>query len=209
MLCVRVLDKIPNSDGFIICRGRYPAPLSKEQRSQVQEVGQQIADAFGLKNTPMLVQMKLTSRGIRVIEFCARTGGGIKYRLMPKVSGFDVVDAVVELTLGNKPHYDGWQLDKLIIDAFLYCNPGQLDHLEGFEELLNEGIIDHYDQFKADGTVFSGINSSGDRVAYYSVVADSMEELKEKHQTAGLRVKAVGTDGTDLIRHEIIEFKAY
>lgn len=209
MLCARIIDKIPGNNGFIICRGRYPAPLSKALYQEVEDIGQKIAEAFGLKNTPMLVQMKVNGDDIKVIEFCARTGGGIKYRLMPKVSGFDVVDTVVELTLGNKPHYDGWHLDKYIIDEFLYCKPGVFDHLEGFEDLQEEGIIDHWDLFKAKGHQFTGINSSGDRVAYYSVEADTLEELEEKHKLAGQRVKAVSTTGEDLIRHEIIQFEPY
>jgi len=209
MLCCRVLDKIPEGNGFIICRGKYPAPLSEKISDEIIDVGQKIADAFGLKNTPMLVQMKIDENDIKVIEFCSRTGGGIKYRLMPHVSGFDVVKAVLDLTLGEKPHYDGYHLKKYIIDEFLYCYPGKLDHLEGFDELLSEEIIVHYDQFKANGSEFKSIESSGNRVAYYSVEADTMQELMKKHRIAGDRVKAVSTEGKDLLRHDIIRFKPY
>ena len=209
ILCIRVLDKIPGSTGFIICRGRYPAPLSPEMYDKVQEVGQKIADAFGLVNTPMLIQMKVDGDKIRVIEFCARTGGGIKYRLLPLVSGFNVVNAVLDLTLGKKPHYDGYHLDKYIVDEFLYCKPGVLDHLEGFEELLAEGVISHYDAFKAKGHIFGEISSSGDRVAYFSVEADTPEELERKHKLAGQRVRAISQTGEDLIRHEIIHYEKY
>ncbi len=209
ILCIRVLDKIPSGNGFIICRGRYPAPLSDALYRQIGLVAQQIADAFGLVDTPMLIQMKTDGKSVKVIEFCARTVGGIKYRLLPVVSGFDVVKAVLDLTLGEKPHYNGFHLNRYIVDEFLYCNPGTLDHLEGFEELLSEGIIDHYDQFKKAGHVFCDIKSSGDRVAYYSVSASSMDELIKKHKLAADRVKAVGTDGSDLIRHEIIQLSEY
>ena len=209
ILCIRVLDKIPEGKGFIICRGRYPAPLSDAVYHEIEIVGQTIADAFGLVDTPMLIQLKKDGDRISVIEFCARTGGGIKYRLLPKVSGFDVVEAVLDLTLGEKPHYSGEHLKKYIVDEFLYCRPGVLSHLEGFDDLLAEGIIDHYDQFKAPGHCFKDIRSSGDRVAYFSVVADTMEQLREKHRAAADRVKAIGTDGQDLIRHEIIHFEEY
>ncbi|MDO5147055.1 MAG: ATP-grasp domain-containing protein [Eubacteriales bacterium] len=209
MMCCRILDKIPEGNGFIICRGRYPAPLSEMLNSKIADVGQKIADAFCLKDTPMLVQMKVNGNDVRVIEFCARTGGGIKYRLMPHVTGFDVVKAVLDLTLGEKPHYNGHHLKKFIIDEFLYCYPGTLDHLEGFDELLSDGVIAHYDQFKANGSVFDTIESSGNRVAYFSVEADTMEELKKKHHLAENRVKAVTKEGKDLIRHDIIKFKPY
>ena len=204
ILCIRVLDKIPYGNGFIICRGRYPAPISNQAITKVQEIGQRIAEAFELKNTPMLVQMKLEGEQVSVIEFCARTGGGIKYRLLPIISKFDVVAAVLDLTLGNKPHYDGFHIDEYIVDEFIYCKPGEFDHLEGFQDLLDEGVIDHFAQFKNGGHVFHEIKSSGDRVAYFSVKAKSYEELEEKHKIAASRVRAISIEGNDLICHDII-----
>lgn len=204
ILCIRSLDKIPNSEKFIICRGNYPAKISLVTKGRVQDVAQKIVEAFGLVDTPMLIQMKIDDEQIHILEFCARTGGGIKYRLLPKVCGFDVVKAVLDLTLGEKPHVDIKPLNTFIVDEFLYCNPGILDHTEGFEELLKNGIIDHYEIYKSAGYQFDEINSSGDRVAYFSVVADTEAELRRKHQIAASVVKVVDSKGNDLIRHDII-----
>ncbi len=204
ILCIRSLDKIPNSEKFIICRGNYPAKISLATKGRVQDVAQKIVEAFGLVDTPMLIQMKINDEQIHILEFCARTGGGIKYRLLPKVCGFDVVKAVLDLTLGEKPHVDIKPLNTFIVDEFLYCNPGILDHTEGFEELLKNGIIDHYEIYKSAGYQFDEINSSGDRVAYFSVVADTEAELRRKHQIAASVVKVVDSKGNDLIRHDII-----
>ena len=204
ILCIRSLDKIPNSEKFIICRGNYPAKISLATKGRVQDVAQKIVEAFGLVDTPMLIQMKINDEQIHILEFCARTGGGIKYRLLPKVCGFDVVKAVLDLTLGEKPHVDIKPLNTFIVDEFLYCNPGILDHTEGFEELLKNGIIDHYEIYKSAGYQFDEINSSGYRVAYFSVVADTEAELRRKHQIAASVVKVVDSKGNDLIRHDII-----
>lgn len=204
ILCIRSLDKIPNSEKFIICRGNYPAKISLATKERVQDVAQKIVEAFGLVDTPMLIQMKINDEQIHILEFCARTGGGIKYRLLPKVCGFDVVKAVLDLTLGEKPHVEIKPLNTFIVDEFLYCNPGILDHTEGFEELLKDGIIDHYEIYKSAGYRFDEINSSGDRVAYFSVVADTEAELRRKYQIAASVVKAVDNKGKDLIRHDII-----
>ena len=204
ILCIRSLDKIPNSEKFIICRGNYPAKISLATKGRVQDVAQKIVEAFGLVDTPMLIQMKINDEQIHILEFCARTGGGIKYRLLPKVCGFDVVKAVLDLTLGEKPHVNIKPLNTFIVDEFLYCNPGILDHTEGFEELLKDGIIDHYEVYKSAGYQFDEISSSGDRVAYFSVVADTEAELRRRHQIAASVVKAVDNKGKDLIRHDII-----
>lgn len=207
ILCIRTLDKIPNNCGFVICRGRYPAHISRESYDSVQEIAQKLADGFRLKNTPMLIQMKINEGKCYVIEFCARTGGGIKYRLLPKVSGVDVVKAVVELTLGEKVHIIPRKYKKYIIDEFVYCDSGILDHFEGFDELLNTGIICDYDLYKLKGYSFEKISCSGDRAAYFSVEADTIEELKEKHRIAGQSIHAYDSNGKDLIKHDIIQLE--
>lgn len=206
VLCLSNLYKIGEDGKFVINRSHIPALVSADIEEQIKATAQKIADAFELKNTPMLIQLISNGEKISVVEFCARTGGGIKFLMIKKISGFDVVKAVVDLTLGNKPHYEKQNIpQKFTINEFVYCNSGEFDHLEGFEELLNEGVITEYSQFKSSGTVFGEINGSGDRVAYFSIEADSREEIKERHNIANSRIKAISKDGIDLIRHDLIE----
>ena len=93
----------------------------------------------------MLIQLLFDGQKISVVEFSARTGGGVKYLLIKHICGFDVIKAVVDLTMGLKPHVEMRKPDaKYLINDFIYCNPGKFSHLEGFEELKNEGILEDY-----------------------------------------------------------------
>lgn len=206
VLCLTNLYKIGEDGKFIINRSQIPAAVSEEIASEIALTAQKIANAFGLKNTPMLIQLISDGTKISVVEFCARTGGGIKFLMIKKVSGFDVVKAVVDLTLELKPHVESFNPPPtVIVNEFVYCNKGTLDHMEGFEDLLSEGIINDYKQFKMPGSEFDKINGSGDRVAYFSIEAENIEKLKKRHAVANSRIKAISTDGTDLIRHDLIE----
>lgn len=205
VLCLTNLYKIGEDGKFIINRSRIPAAVSDDIAAQIAETAQKIADAFGLKDTPMLIQLITDGERISVVEFCARTGGGIKFMMVKKFSGFDVVKAVADLTLGNKPHVEPFETpDIYTVNEFVYCHPGVLSHLEGFDELLAEGVIADYKQFKTAGTAFGAINGSGDRVAYFSIEAKSEEELYRLHALADARVRAISTGGEDLIRHDLI-----
>ena len=205
VLCLTNLYKIGEDGKFIINRSRIPADLPAEIVDLIGDTAQKIADAFGLKNTPMLIQLITDGKKISVVEFCARTGGGVKFLMIKKASGFDVVKAVVDLTLGEKPHVGEIKKpDTLTVNEFVYCKPGVLDHLEGFEELLAEGIVTEYSAFKTEGAAFGQIAGSGDRVAYFSIVAKDEAELKRRHAIANARIKAVSKDGEDLIRHDLI-----
>lgn len=205
ILCLTNLYKIGEDGKFIINRSRIPALVSEDIAEQITDAAQKIAAAFGLRNTPMLVQLITDGKKINVVEFCARTGGGIKFLMIKKFSGFDVVKAVVDLTLGEKPHVGEIQKPKNItVNEFVYCNPGVLDHVEGFEELLADGTICEYAVFKTASAEFKTINGSGDRVAFFSVEADTEEELMQKHMQANERIRAVSDEGKDLIRHDLI-----
>ena len=203
-LCISNIDKIPGNDRFVICRTRCPAQINNEVKKQVEVVAGQIAKAFNLKNAPMLVQMISDGKKVSVVEFCARTGGGDKFRLIKLVSNFDVIKAVVDLTLGLKPHVDPYQLPECIVNEFLYAEPGTFDHLEGFEEMKEQGVISEYFQLKTKGTECGEIKSSGDRVAYYTVQAHSLEDVREKDKKANTAIKVVNSEGNDILRHDLI-----
>lgn len=199
-------DKIAEKNKFVIYRTKNPAYINDDISAKIDEVAQQIADAFGIKNAPMLIQLIANDKKISVIEFCARTGGGIKFRLIKKASGFDVISAVVDLTLGKKPHVGELKPEnKYISNVFFYSKPGVFDHTEGFDELQNEEIISEYYCFSHKGREYKEILSSGDRIACVTVQADDIAELQNKHDTACARVRALDADGNDLIRHDLIE----
>ena len=203
-------DKIADRDRFVIYRTRNPIQAPKHIREQIALVAQQIADAFGLKDSPMLIQLIADDERISVLEFCARTGGSIKYQLIRRASGFDVIAAVADLTMGIKPHVGEIRSQsRYITNTFLYCRPGVFDHAEGFEELLQEGIITDYSIFAAPGREFRQITSSGDRVGSFTVQSDDLAEQRRKHDIAIARVRAISTQGEDLIRHDLVTELVY
>lgn len=205
VLTTSISDKIADKDRFVIYRTKNPAPITDSVKEQIQDTAQKIAEAFGLMDSPMLIQMISDGKRISVLEFCARTGGSIKYRLIKKASGFDVIKAVADLTTGKKPHVGEIKSEsKYITNTFLYCKPGVFDHEEGFEELKKEGIITEYYIFAAKGREFKAITCSGDRVGSFTVQADDINELRRKHEEAINRVKAISTEGEDLIRHDLV-----
>lgn len=206
VLCTCNLSKIGEHGDFVIHRGSYPADISTDIKTQIDDAAQRIVDAFGLKNCPMLIQLISTGKKISVVEFCARTGGGAKFRLIKTATGFDVVKAVVDLTLGESPVVPTDLTPKeYITNEFLYCTEGVFDRLEGFDELLEEGVISEYHQVKSQGAVMGEISSSGDRVAYFTVRAETREEMIKKHRIANSRIRVVDTDGKDILRHDLLD----
>lgn len=205
LLCVSNSEKIADEDRFIIFRGRYPVAASQKVMDQIQDIAQKIADAFGLVNSPMLIQMINDGEHVSVLEFCARTGGNMKYLLINHVCGFDVIKAVIDLTVGKEVELNlRGPKANYIVNDFIYCMPGVFDRLEGFEELFREGTLADYHAIRPQGMKINGVSSSSDRIAGITVMADTLEEFNRKRKIIVDSVKILDTEGNDMMRHDLL-----
>lgn len=205
VLSVTNSDKIGDNEKFVIFRSKYPAIKSAEVEEKIRNAAQAIAEAFHIENSPMLIQLIVRNGDIYILEFSARTGGGVKHKLIERICGFDVIDAVIDLTLGVLPVFERKPPEKkYIVDEFIYCYDGVFDRLENFDLLMNEGIISNYFLFKWRGAVFDGIANSGDRIAGFTLTADSLDELSHKHNVAVHDMRVVDVNGNDMMRHDLL-----
>ena len=51
---------------------------------------------------------------------------------------------------------------------------------------------------------FTGVNGSSDRIAGFTVQADSLEEFNRKHRIAVDTMKIIDTEGNDIMRHDLL-----
>ena len=205
LLSVTNSDKVRYDDRFVIFRGRYPAEISDAVYRQIQKVAQRIADGFGLRNSPLLIQILHRDDRISVLEFCARTGGSMKWLLIKYSCGVDVISATINLSLGLRPDLTPkHRTYPVVVNDFIYCKPGVFDHFEGVEEMIAQGLINEFHAVRAPGTVFSGVNSSSDRVAGMNIVANSIEEFNEKQAVISRSVKVVDDRGNDMMRRDLL-----
>ena len=204
ILATSQLDKIPEKDKFIIFRSKAPSYLSRVVHDKIQTAAQQIADAFSIYNGPMLIQLIQSDSNIYILEFSARTGGGEKFATIKRLSGFDVIKAVVDLTMGNIPHVEIATNSLFYASEFIYCKPGVFDRIVGLEELQKSDNITDFYLFKTSGSIMDGINSSGDRVAGFSIYAQTKEELEEKHNIILKKLQVLDTNGNNIMRYDLL-----
>ncbi len=205
VLAVTNSDKVKDRDRFVIFRGKYPAKASPAVLKQIDEIAQKIADAFGLVNAPLLIQLLHNGDRVSVLEFCARTGGNMKWLLIKYSCGVDVIKATVDITLGRKPDLTVRDTgNKIVVNDFIYCYPGVFDHFEGFEELVQQGTINEFHPVRVKGTEMRGVTSSSDRIAGMNILASSVEDFNQKQRRILDSVKVISTDGTDMLRRDLL-----
>ncbi len=205
ILTVTNSEKVKDKDRFVIFRGRYPAAVSETVLRKIEEIAQKIAEGFGLVDSPLLIQLLHNGDDVSVLEFCARTGGSMKWLLIKYSCGVDVITATIDITLGIKPDLELKDTGhKIVVNDFIYCRPGVFDHFEGFDEMLEQGLINEFKPVRAKGTVMRGVTSSSDRIAGMNITADSIEEFNEKEKRILDAVKVVGADGSDIMRRDLL-----
>lgn len=205
LLNVTNSEKVKDKDRFVIFRGRYPVKASEVVMKQIEDICQKIADGFGLVNAPLLVQLLHDGDKVSVLEFCARTGGNMKYLLIKYASGVDVIGATLDITLGQKPDLSPkFERHNVVVNDFVYCKPGIFDHFEGFDELEKEGVINEFHPVRLKGTQMRGVTSSSDRIAGMNIVADSIAEYNEKLKKINSRVRVLDAEGNDIMRHDLL-----
>lgn len=191
-----------NEKSFTIVQSYYPAPIAYDEE-RVRTIAQQITDAWGLKNTPLLVQMIVNGEDYNVLEFSARMGGGSKYHLIQVLSGVDIMKVYVEMVMGEKPHVEPKKQWNNAIMSYVYCKPGEFVSLKGFDELKASGDIFSYFTYRMAPSTIEKSDTSSDRVAGFLVVADSEDEVLKKLKYANEHLAVLDAEGNDIMRHDL------
>ena len=76
--------------------------------------------------------------------------------------------------------------------------------MENVGECLDNGLLEAAFVLKNPGVEFEHVESSADRIAAITFVADSYEEYVKKHNQAISRIKVISADGRDIMRHDLL-----
>ena len=193
-----------NKDSFTIIQSCFPAQTDY-QEERVQEICQKIVDAWNLHDTPMLVQMIQKGDSYNVLEFCARMGGGSKYRLIQDLTGVNIMKVYVEMIMGDKPKVAPSKQYNNAIMSYIYCFPGIYESVEGLDQLKEKGVILDFFIYRGANSIIESSDISSDRAAGFLVVGSSQEEVERKLSEANAVLRVLNDKGEDIMRHDLFQ----
>ncbi|MDR0603728.1 MAG: ATP-grasp domain-containing protein [Bacteroidales bacterium] len=208
LLSVTGSTKIKGIHSFTIIQSYYPA-ITHEKEEMLLHIARQIANAFDLKNTPLLVQLIEKDDCFCVIEFSARMGGGSKYKLIQTLSGVDIMKVYVDLILGNKPFVNPHKQVEYALINYIYCTPGKFVKIKGIEELKQKGVIDEYFLYKTEGMEIFKAETSSDRVAGFLITSQHKDLLDYKLRLCDENIQVLNEHGKDIMIHDIYISEIY
>lgn len=196
--------KIPHRRSFTILGSSYPG-INNMQEAKLIKIATDITRVFELNNCPLLIQLIANGKDLSVIEFSARMGGGSKYRLIETLCGVNIMSKYVDLILGGCPSVLPSKKVNFCKVIYCYCKPGIFDHIEGLQDLKDEGIIAEYFIYKTKGMKIDHAENSGDRILGYLVVADNTEDIDVKIKKADSAIRVVDMAGNDILIHNLYD----
>ncbi len=205
VLSVSQSDKIEDGrNNFTIFRSSYPVAVSGQTGKRIRYIAQKIADGFGLRNCPVLIQAIVREEQLYVVEFSARMGGGTKYRLIRHMANVDIMEAFVNRILGDtqqvivpEPSPKAMELD------YVYVKPGIFSSLKNFEKCLTAKEIKEYYVYKSLGTRMEYACTSTDRVAGFLLIEDTAEALQKRRKAVLEKLDVLDEQGNSIMLKEM------
>lgn len=203
ILLITKTEKIASESGFTINGSRYPSNVQYKEEMEIERICQRIADTFSLTQGPLLIQMILSKKGPFVIEFSARMGGGTKYKLIERLADVPIMEHYIDLVLGKSIEMKKTYNYPYASMVYCYVEPSVFCHVEGFQELYNQGALTDYYIYKTPGMEITGQKTSGDRVAGYLLTAKTEKEMVEKERNAKKHLKIFSRDQIDVFKRDV------
>jgi biotin carboxylase len=159
---------------------------------------------FKIEKGPLYVQLLVGETGIVVNEIACRIGGAYEDIFIPYLTGFDLLDHVIDFSLGivpTEPFKNDWLLEKqkyLSVQLF-FAKPGKIVSLTPLEELKAlPGILSAgYNVTKE--MILKPIDNATARAGYIIITGDTQENLNHNIDTVFKNLKLMNERNENLI----------
>ena len=169
---------------YIIENGGWvPSMLSAEERKEVEELVEKAALALGVDNGVVKGDIVFTSEGPKMIEMATRlSGGDFSESLTPLGCGVNIVEAAINLAVGQEPDIDKLypKFHKGVVNRYFFPPPGHLIRIEGEERARRFDWLNKLEFWYEPGDEVPAVKSHADRFGVFIATGDSRREAEER-----------------------------
>ena len=171
---LQVTDKLTNGVPHFVEMGHsQPSRLGEKNVDVIKDLAKRAVQAIGILNGPAHIEIMLTKNGPKMIEIGARMGGDcITTHLVPLSTGIDMIKAVIQIALGEKPNIEP-KFEKGAAIRYFKGQSGILTSISGVEEAEKFDGVKEISFMKTIGEQVGIIGSSIDRMGF--VIAQGVD----------------------------------
>ena len=182
---VAVCRKGEMSQPFFLETGHTcPAPIAPDLREKMEDVAGLAIQALGITDGITHAEMKLTSRGIRVLEVGARMGGGSIRQVVKLATGVDLLELTLELARGRKPEIAPRTDSGAASRSWFPEQPCIVTDLSRADELLELPGIVAVNRWTPEGDVYRLPPDGYREILGVVAVGDTPEQATERAEAA-------------------------
>lgn len=181
-----------------------PADLPERSLKIAEKISNDIARIFHLDNTPLFFQALINDNNdVNVIEFAARLGGGLCFRTIKEITGFDIIDASIDSFLGKRVHVNDFIPKCYYLTHQLYGNRGVFDKVVNSEKLIREGIIEEIHYHKTKGMQIETDKAGSSRIAAFLSKSQDKTQLLDSARHAISEMDVIDINNKSILRKDI------
>lgn len=189
---VQVTDKCVFPGPYPVESGHtQPSRFLPERKAEIVAAVTAGVRALGLDECGIHAEVKMTKDGPKIIEIGARLGGDrISTHLTPLSTGVDLVRAVIQIAVGDKPELDA-AFERGSAVRYFHVEPGTtIEGTDGLEEVGKmPGVEFFFPESERDGPLKHGfripeIRSSLDRYGHVICTGATREEAAARAESA-------------------------
>lgn len=176
-----------------------PAEVSEALFKNIQQIANQIKDAFKLRNSPLLIQIIAKGDIAFVLEFSPRLGGGLCFRTVKLHTDFDYVSSCINSFLGFKQEVTINEKEIYYSIHNIYSKRGKFSRVDGAEYLISNGVIKEIYLNKAIGVEIGNDFSSSSRVGQLLIEGKNKNDIYNKIETAFNTLEVYDTENKPIL----------
>lgn len=163
---IGITDKSVAGKPYFIENGHmFPANLEYEVESELKKFIIKVLEAVGFNHGIAHTEIKITGKGFRVVEINPRTAGNYIVELIQNVTGVNMLNSFVDLSLGIKPKIlkQDRGIKSSAIMFFVPQKSGVISRIQGKDTLKDN---EHVVRYKIEDCVGKHIDLAIDNASY-------------------------------------------
>lgn len=178
---IAITDKITSGyPHYVELSHSEPSTLSNLDQARIIDVACDACRSIGIINGAAHAEVMLTEFGPKMIEIGARLGGDfITSHLVPLSTSYNIVEAAIDISLNIEPKEAYEKTSFPTIVAFFTPFTGLIRELPDLKKIITSEVLE-IGYLKNHGDIIDEIPSSSNRLGYFVLQSNSIEEARQK-----------------------------
>ena len=187
---IQITDKITTGAPHFVEMG-HTQPTQLYCAKDIERVAVIANKAIGIHNGPSHTEIIVTHEGPKIVELGARLGGDcISTHLVPLSTGVNMVEACIQIALGEKPDI----VPKLQCGSairYFHQSPGVIKNIQGIDEARLMDGIKQISVVHGIGETVTDIRDSGSRMGFVIAQGKNANDAAQKCENAlsGIKIE--------------------